>query len=64
MHLPKPAEPHGAFGERRKPKLAREPASDAGPKHPTEERLIQRTPKGNLRRSKIYEGENSPSQGE
>ncbi len=64
MSSPKPVEPHGAFGAHRKPKLVREPVSDAGPKHPTEQRLIQRTPKGNPGQSKIPEGEDSLSKGE
>jgi hypothetical protein len=62
---PKPAEPHGAFGELRKPKPARKPESDGASevKHPTEERLVQSTPKGYVRRSKIAEREDSPGGG-
>jgi hypothetical protein len=65
MPSPKPAELHGAFGERRTPKLARKPESDSAvaAKHPTEERLVQTTPKGYVRRSKIAEGEDSPGGG-
>ena len=56
---PKPAEPHGALGERRFPKPDRNAESDsaAAAEHPTEERLVQSTPKGEVRRSKIAEGE-------
>ena len=65
MPSSKPAEPHGAFGERRKPELARKPESysAAAAKHPTEERLVQSSPMGYVRRSKIAEGEDSPGGG-
>ena len=42
MTSERPKEPHGGFGERRKP----QPPGDTEPKHPTEQRLNHRIPEG------------------